>query len=297
MYEDVDYGNGVILKKYHCNNCGVDFSTSNSLRTDSCVFCYSKNIDWDDYKETHNPLIVPFSLEMKDAIKIYKKKVFLNPLVPFSLKKKQVIQSIRKVYVPAFLADINFNGKVSFLGGDKNKVLQNKEKLIETKKFNVSFLTNIDYRNVELNVFSKIDDKVFSTVCTYDYSILLNFDLGLVNDCHYLLSDIAIDEIADKGRDRANQHSLKIIRDSVNHSLKKLNQNEATIKFENTKEILLPVYILNVKYKDKTYMYIMNGQNGKSTMDLVIGKKEVIVFSMIVFAFVFLLAYLVARFL
>ena len=60
--------------------------------------------------------------------------------------------------------------------------------------------------------------------------------------------------------------------------MKKLKSDKTSINFENTRKVLVPIYLLNVVYKGKDYTYIMNGQNGKSYINLPIGKFETILF-------------------
>ena len=64
------------------------------------------------------------------------------------------------------------------------------------------------------------------------------------------------------------------------------------INNKSSKTIYVPVYMLNVKYKNKFYLYLMNGENGKYNMKLTIGIFETIIFSIIAFCLIFLLAFL-----
>ena len=57
------------------------------------------------------------------------------------------------------------------------------------------------------------------------------------------------------------------------------------------------MYILNVKYDNKNYMYLMNGENGKSLINLTFGKIELAIVSLLIFGLIFLIAFLVAYFL
>ena len=59
------------------------------------------------------------------------------------------------------------------------------------------------------------------------------------------------------------------------------------------KYVLLPVYMVNVKYGNKTYIFAMNGQTGKFIGDIPIDKKKVFIFVIIVFIASFLLCLLV----
>ena len=57
------------------------------------------------------------------------------------------------------------------------------------------------------------------------------------------------------------------------------------------------MYILTNKYKDKTYYYVMNGQNGNTYIDVPIGVVETIIFSILLLVLSFSIMLLVALYL
>ena len=59
---------------------------------------------------------------------------------------------------------------------------------------------------------------------------------------------------------------------------------------------MLPVWMVNLKYKDKMYTFAMNGQTGKIIGNLPIGVLETLMWSVIVFIGLFLLAVIVMYF-
>lgn len=54
--------------------------------------------------------------------------------------------------------------------------------------------------------------------------------------------------------------------------------------------------MLNVKYKDKYYLFAMNGQTGEFVGDVPIDKKRVIIFSIVLFVICFVVVILVSYF-
>ena len=51
---------------------------------------------------------------------------------------------------------------------------------------------------------------------------------------------------------------------------------------------LFPVWMVNVKYKDKYYLFAMNGQTGKFIGDMPVDKNKVIKWTIITFLILFL---------
>ena len=63
-------------------------------------------------------------------------------------------------------------------------------------------------------------------------------------------------------------------------------------KLENN-YVLFPVWMLNIKYKDKIYTFAMNGQTGKLIGDIPIDKTKAILLWLGVFIITFIVAFLI----
>ena len=56
------------------------------------------------------------------------------------------------------------------------------------------------------------------------------------------------------------------------------------------------MYYINLKHKGKAHIFLMNGQNGKSIIDVPMSGASIFVFSVFVFVVIFLLVSLIAYF-
>ena len=273
-----------VITKYHCGDCGCDFNGTNM---NQCICCYGNNIVGSEDADK-DIKVIPFNKSIEDAINDYKKKVKLNPLIPLVFKNKNTISSIQKVYIPVFLSNVKVSGNVEFIGGEKSKT--------NVEKYDVINSVNFDYNNVLLNVSTKINDDTLNYIGDYNFNNIQDTKYSEIKDV-VLKSDIQVNDISEKNRQSISKHSIGIVRESINHTLKKLRNDNTVINFNNTKELYLPVYLLNVKYKDNNYQYIMNGENGKSKVNYVYGKLNIVLFSILIFIIVFLISYLIAYFL
>jgi hypothetical protein len=137
---------------------------------------------------------------------------------------------------------------------------------------------------------------IFLGISDYDFQKIKQYDSTLIADSSILLSDLSPMDISNYASNMVMDYSLSVIRKNVNHQLKKVNKNNIGVNFSNNKSILVPIYLLNVPYKGHTYTYIMNGSNGKTTMKIVYGKKEVIILSVVIFILLFALSFLFVYF-
>lgn len=100
----------------------------------------------------------------------------------------------------------------------------------------------------------------------YDYSQLETFDMA------YLTGYLAdkYDVPSENGEQRIRQRVDAAMNDEVQRSImgyatvvptsKQLRVNHSKARY-----VLLPVWMLNTRYKDKIYTFAMNGQTGKMT--------------------------------
>lgn len=289
MLDDENIVFDVKLQEHRCSVCGNIFNSKNKL--DKCLFCRSENLISNqcggDYSSTY---IIPFMKNKEDAIKDYKKKVMTNPLIPMVFKNKNTVLSCSKVYLVGSLCDLHVGGKTIFIGIDSsNRNGQSKYEILNT--------VNFDYNNILVCDNSKIDESSFSEICDYNYSNLKAFDTSYLNDSVVMIGDLEDKEISTKVSNLVMRTSLNVIRDNIKHDTKKLGQNGLILDNFNRKRVLVPMYILNVKYDNKNYLYLMNGENGKSVINVTFGKIELVIFSLLIFGFIFLIAFLIAYFL
>ena len=298
MYQEDEHNSyGIASRKFHCRDCNANFLSLGSKVVEHCCVCNSANIESVNDVFEKKPFIVPFKKSLEDAKNDYRSKVLFHPLVPFVFKSKATIESIHKVYLPVFVVDAIVEGNIDFLAGDKTNIMKEKVQFVETKKYSVLQKVRLNYRNIILNLTSKIQDKLFHTVCDYQFDSILDFEPSLLEDSAVLVADKDIKEVAESGRNRVMKHSLNIAKSNIQHALKKLNANEASVNFSNSKEVLVPAYLLLVRYKDKEYVYLMNGESGVVSSEFVFGMTEIILFSLAMFGLIFLIAFLIAYYL
>ena len=61
-----------------------------------------------------------------------------------------------------------------------------------------------------------------------------------------------------------------------------------------TKYVLLPVWMINVKYKDKFYTFAMNGQTGEFVGNIPVDKKKAFIYGILTFVITFILVVLIS---
>ena len=285
---------GVEVRQYDCHNCNASFCSLNMDDISNCIICGDWNIEKKDFFLSENLIYVPFFKTRDEVLSLYKKKVLLNPLIPIAFKRKRALNSIQKVYLPGLLTNINQSGDVEFLARDKRVYKENKRNKLEIKEYLVVQNISFNYKNAFFNPSSKVPEHVFLNVCNCSFNFLKELDSNFKDDFLYLIEDISVPDMREKANNYISKNTLSVLLKNVIHPLKKLKNDSSTIQFEDTKKVLVPVYLLNMQYHKKNYYFIMNGENGHFSFSLPIGILETFLFSIISFIIIFLIAYLFA---
>lgn len=280
--------------QYDCPKCNSSFCSLNIDNISKCVICGDTNIEKKELFLSDNLLYVPFLKNRDEVIKLYKKKVLFNPLIPIAFKKKSTISSIQKIYLPGLLTNMIQSGNVEFLGGEKREFKENKKKKVELKRFFVVQNIHFDYKKVLFNTSSKIPEKAFQNICTYSFDSIQELNSNYRDEFLYLIEDISVPDMREKANNYISKSTLSILYRNIIHPLKKLKKDSSNIKFEDTKKVLVPVYLLNMKYHKKDYFFMMNGENGRFLFRFPIGVLESFLFSIVSFFIIFFIGYLIS---
>lgn len=280
-----------------CETCKTSFYTVAGEKIEECCFCNSKSLTKTEEELLKLPKIVPFVKDGVEAVNDYKKRILKNPFVPLRFRRKKKICKMKRLFIPAILSNVLIDGKVSILAGDKEPVKKDKKKYIEIKKYNVIENVHIDYKYLLFPTYTKIDEKLFHTVCNYDYKFMVDYNDNLLKDSSVVMNDLLLDDVVNKEKEGIFNHSLRAAKDNVNHHLLKIQENKITERFYDVNEVLVPIYLLTIKYRGKQYKYIMNGQSGKSILESAFSILSIIIFGTVVFSIFFIISTLIAYFL
>lgn len=276
--------------KYECKDCHMLFCTTGIKRITNCIQCNSNNLESTETSVTRRPYIIPFQKSIKDAESEYEKKTKWNPFLPWKIHKKEILHSMQTIYIPAYYTNVNYKGEISFYAMDKKNQPT-------SQKFEVVSKINFDYKNIIETSTTVLEDKIWNTLGDYDMEYAQNYDSNILENGVHIEPNIEPNQVAEKIQDKVSKNALGTIRKNIQHELKKLNYNHANIRYDNTTEILVPMYILLVNKNQKQYKFFMNGQNGKSIMIYPIGRLETILLCAGIFVIIFLCSFLISYFL
>jgi hypothetical protein len=252
-----------------------------------CVYCGSTAILKQKIDNGFYPnLIIPFKNKKDDAIEAFK-IVVKKPLTPSKFKNPENIQKITGIYIPFWAYDVETNGNVSFHCTDVRSWSDNNYHYTETSTYSCEVSEHLEFNKVLADGSSRFPDDLMDSLEPFDYNDLIEYNHAYLSG--FFAEKYDIDENVSFGRakQRSMNTSIEMAKEATRHETKVVTGNNLDITNKKCYYIMLPVWMVTVKYNNKDYIFAMNGDTGKIVGNIPIGFKEFVFWLIIVFLITF----------
>jgi len=266
-YSGEEMTEGVV---YTCQSCGGEIIGDENTVSAKCPYCDNPTVMTGNVSGVFRPdIVIPFKLTKEDAkkklIEFYKGKI----LMPKAFKEENHIDEIQGIYVPFWLFDADADASASFRATRSHTWSDSRYIYTRIDHFSVYREGKASFENVPVDGSTKMDDAMMDAIEPFDMSQAVPF--GTAYLAGYLADKYDVDEKASEPRagQRIKTSMEDYLRSSViGYASVMKERSSASTSDGKAKYALLPVWILNTKYKGKTYKFAMNGQTGKLIGDL-----------------------------
>lgn len=255
------------LQVYICNSCGGELITNDHTAATFCPYCCNASILPDRVSGSVKPDgVIPFKTTKDDAKQAFLKLCKGKPLLPKFFTQNQQIEKITGMYIPFWLydCDADFNGTYKatrvHTWSDANYIYTKTDHYLLRRQADASF------SSIPFDGSRKMEDSFMESLEPFHYNDIVDFETAYLSG---FLAD-KYDVEAKEGETRIRQR----VETSIDDQLQSTFLGYATviptarqfrIEHSKAKYVLLPVWVLNTKYRGKTYTFAMNGQTGKMT--------------------------------
>ena len=276
---------------YKCPDCGAEIVTDLNTTATFCVYCKNTSIIKERLIGKFEPkYIIPFQNVEKDAISAFKKVGRKHPLMPSSFTNKKNISEIKGIYIPFWLLSATAMAKVNKTGKKIKTWSSGNYTYTKTDVYDVYREGEIDFKHVPCDGSKKFDDAIMNSIEPFDYSKLKEFNPAYLSGFLSEKYDLTSEEIENVITKRVANTTDKIISNDIKgYSSLTTNSIDLNYRDKEVNYVLLPVWLLNIKYKDKMYTFAMNGETGKMIGNLPVDGKKTILLSIIIYIISYLI--------
>lgn len=250
---------------YHCKSCGAEIMADDQQTATFCYYCHNPVILAGKMGGDFKPdKVIGFKLTKDNAISIFKKWIGKRWFVPKEFKSQQQLEKLTGLYVPFWVADCDIDIDYHAIGKKTRSWTSGDYRVTETQEYDVVRRGNLTTRGIPADGETKIDDLLMESIEPYDYRELKDFSMSYLSGFYADKYDVDKAAVFPRIRVRATQATASLINDTIKgySSVSPMIQ-DYRIKQTNWSYMLLPVWFMSYKYKDKVYEFAINGQTGK----------------------------------
>lgn len=258
------------MRAYSCPSCSAELICDDTTAATSCPYCGNPTVIPAQFEGTKRPdYVIPFKLTKEDAIAALKRHCKKKPLLPKSFTSNHHIQEIKGVYVPFWLFDGKADADVSFAATRSTSHMHGDDEIITTHHYHVRRAGSVEYVNVPADGASKMPNDYMDAIEPYDYHELKPFAMAYLPGYMADRYDLAADQVYERVVQRMEYSAELAMQDTViGYETCAPTSRKTKVKQGEVSYALLPVWMLNTKYKGKDYLFAMNGQTGKIVGEL-----------------------------
>lgn len=273
-----DWQEGEELNVYTCSACAGEIVADATTAATLCPYCGAPVIVSGKLSGAFRPdYVIPFKVNKEEAQKGFERFMKKKPLLPKDFKGLHTLDKIEGIYVPFWLYDCDTDSSMRYRATRVRTWSDSNYRYTKTSHFLLTRAGTLSFVRVPADGSSKMDDIYMEAIEPFNYSEMVDFNMP------YLAGFTA--EKYDVDPKQASAHANERIKRSTESQFSRTTMGYTTVTTQSssikilngkTGYALLPVWLLNTKYKDKTYTFAMNGQTGKFVGELPIDKKKTI---------------------
>ena len=268
--EEGQWGVAEGMKAYVCPSCGAELICDDSTAATSCPYCGNNAVMPGQFSGIHKPeYILPFKITKDQAMKALKEHYKGKFLLPKAFKTENQVKKIQGVYVPFWLFDRDAEGSAEYEATKSQSHREGDYVLTETEHYRVRRAGNISFRKIPVDASSKMPDDYMDSIEPYHYDELKEFSAAYMPG--YLADKYDVERKDASGRaDLRCENSLEsALKNTITgYSTVNLEKKQIHVKPRQAHYAMLPVWLLSTKWRDKIYLFAINGQTGKLVGDL-----------------------------
>lgn len=266
-HDDYSDADKEMLQTFTCPACGGEMVTDAHTVATFCPYCSNPAVIPGRVSGGMRPdAVIPFRTGKEDAQNAFRSLCKGKPLLPKGYADEQQVEKITGIYVPFWLYDCASDQQGRYRGTRVRHWSDARYRYTKTSYYQLNRAAKAEFVGIPMDGSTKMEDAIMESIEPYDYSQMLDFDTAYLSG---FLAD-KYDVPSEQGEERIRQRlgatlDNKIAESCIGYNSVIPASKSLQVSQSKAKYVLLPVWILRSRYKDKLYTFAMNGQTGKMT--------------------------------
>lgn len=260
--------------RYICPSCGGEIEADENTASTKCPYCENVVVIRQTVSGRFEPdAVIPFQVEGDRARQMLEGFCKGKRLLPKNFKDKSYLKNLKGYYVPYWLFDCDVHADMSFRAARRRVWSDSNYNYAETSYYLVNRSGNMQFYHVPVDGSIQMSDETTESIEPFDYSALTRFQPAYLAGYETEKYDVEAETAKNRANERiynsAEQELAGTVTgyDTVRVSRRSLQAGNSRVHY-----VLLPVWLFETVYQDKTYQFAINGQTGKMVGELPVDK-------------------------
>ena len=286
---------------YTCKSCGGELVADENTAATHCPFCGNPVTLTGRLSGGWKPdFVIPFQKTKEDAKQALRGFAEGKKLVPKQFTSESHLDEIKGVYVPFWLYDCTYSGRVYYEAYKDTAVREGDYIVTNRDYYDADRFIELSFKDIPVDGSSRLDDALMDSMEPFDYSDIKPFRMDYLSGFFAERFDKESDEVKQRAENRMMTSALGIVDSNANigsgYTGMVNKGNDLVADPIHSRYVLLPVYTFDVTWGGKKYSFAMNGQTGKVVGDVPTDKKLSLIKRWGTFAAVFVIMMLLISF-
>jgi hypothetical protein len=278
-------------RHFRCENCGAEVAIDLDQRSYVCAFCdstYVVEFTPDQTNRQPPEFVIGFAVTAEQAMEKFRKWLAENAWFrPGDLKMAQVAEKLKGVYLPfwsfSMLARSQWSVRIgeywyrteTYTTTENGKTVTKTRRVRETEWWNLNGNHHRYYSQYLVSGSRGLGQREADRIKPFHLPALKRYEpyylAGWLSEEYSVQRDQALDVCRQEFFRREQQHVAAMLPGDTYSGL----HVDTQFSDINSDLILLPVYLLSYRYRDKLYRFMVNGQTGKTAGDKPLSWKKI----------------------
>lgn len=273
-----DHSDSLDLVVYKCSHCSAEIVTAKSTIATTCAYCGRAISMTGKLVDNFRPdSVIPFAITETQAKEIYTKYIHSSFLTPKTFGTDSTLKKMKGVFVPFWLHSFTNQTKALLYCENISSKRRGDDKIIEHHMYHVNMDTEGTFSKIPTDALKNLDNALMDALEPFDYEKIEAFNpaymAGFYAEEYNEDKDTTIERAKNRARETMRNQTLEA---AGMYGVKTIHNSSDSFLNSTSKYTMLPVWLLNVDYKGKDYLYAINGETGKITGKLPICPKKLI---------------------
>ena len=258
------------LRAYRCQTCGAEMLVDETTAATECVYCGNPSVMPQALAGAYRPDgVIPFQKSKEDAQNAFRDHCKGKRLLPKDFFNESRVEKIAGVYVPFWLFHADAEADCTYNATKVTAYRQGNYEVINTGHYLVRRGGHVGFKQVPVDGASQFDDTLMESIEPFDCDKAQDFSAAYLTGYQAQRYDVDAEKCQPRANERIRQSVTTLMNGTVKGYATCVPANtQISLQHGQVRQVLLPVWMLNTRWRDQTYTFAMNGQTGNFIGDL-----------------------------